>query len=250
MRGAFFGMVAACSIAMGPACGGEFSAGDDPSHGDAGTDGGTDASLGTGGSGVSPATSVTSIGVTSTASAGGAGGTLGVGGAPTDGPLPPIDAAAGGGAGTAKTDASDAASTGQDSPSSGSTGIFCGSASCDPSTQVCCAEIGALDPGSTLPLRCVPKGMCSGTSPMNIPCDDHADCAKSQPTLPICCAGTTSGSSMASFVLFECTTQAGCTTSGSARHEVMCSGANDHDSCPAGKTCRPGLLRDGYFTCQ
>jgi hypothetical protein len=195
--------------------------------------------------------------------------TAGAGGETTrDGSEPAPDVGKGGGAGTSNVDAADSASVRpdvasfdarpdvtsadvqQDVASSNPSGIYCGSTWCDPSTQVCCAESGALDPGSMNPLRCVPKGMCSGMSPMNIPCDDHADCAKAQPTLPVCCVGTSYGSPMGSFILVQCTTQGGCATTASVRNEFMCSGANDHDSCPAGKTCRPGLLRDGYFTCQ
>ena len=86
-------------------------------------------------------------------------------------------------------------------PDAGRDGIFCGSMKCNPVSQVCCAEIGALDPLSTLPLRCVPKGMCSGTSPMNIPCDDHADCALSNPSLPVCCVGTAPGMPNGRFIL-------------------------------------------------
>src|SRR5260370_9566158 len=86
---------------------------------------------------------------------------------------PPVDASspADSGAGDGSTLAGDA----------GREGIFCGSTKCNPVSQVCCAESGALDPLSTLPLRCVPKAMCSGTSPMNIPCDDHAHSPASSP---------------------------------------------------------------------
>jgi hypothetical protein len=151
-------------------------------------------------------------------------------------------------------DASDAGGTRIDATSSDSSGnlggIYCGSSSCDPTTQVCCGEVGAIDPGSTIPLRCVPKGTCSGMSPMNIPCDDHADCAKTQPTLPVCCVGTSYGAPTGHFILVECTTQTGCATTANVRHEIVCSGPDDRDSCPTGKACRAGVLRDGYFTCQ
>jgi hypothetical protein len=155
--------------------------------------------------------------------------------------------------GTIPTDAAvaDVLSDGpRGSTEGGARGIACGSTSCDPAAQVCCAESGALAPGSNLPLRCVPKGTCSGTSPMNIPCDDHADCVAKDPTLPICCAGTSFGNPDGGFILFECTIPTGCTTTAQTRHETMCSGPDDHDSCPVGKTCQPGLLREGYFTCR
>ena len=159
---------------------------------------------------------------------------------------PPIDMNAGGTAGAGSTDGG--VVIGKDATTSPGAGIFCGSAQCDPTTQVCCAEVGALDVGSTAPLRCVPKGQCSGMSPMNIPCDDHADCvARAQPMLPICCVGTSIGQPMGHFILMECTTTGGCTTTTSTRHEYVCSGPNDHESCPAGKVCRAGVLRDGLL---
>ena len=117
-------------------------------------------------------------------------------------------------------------------PDASPNGIFCGSETCNPASQVCCAESGALNPQSTLPLRCVPKGMCSGMSPMNIPCDDHADCAISNPSLPVCCAGTSSGTPNGPFILFECTIPNGCVTTSSVRHVYMCSGPGDTTSCP------------------
>jgi hypothetical protein len=250
-----------------------------PVKSDGGSSGGSGGTTqGTGGlGGVTSSTAAGRSGAggsTGTGASGGAsqsGGAMGSGGAVVDGGI--SDAKGGsagggssgaGGAGVSSAGGMGGAGRGGSGGSSGaggagmagagggsvSAGIFCGSASCDPSTQVCCAESGALDVGSMIPLHCVPKGMCSGMAPMNIACDDHADCVVSQPTLPICCVGTSSGSPMGPFVLVECTTQGGCTTTATRRNEVMCSGANDRDSCPVGKTCRPGLLRDGYFTCQ
>ena len=154
---------------------------------------------------------------------------------------PPVDA-------SSPADSGGEGSTG--AGDAGKDGIFCGSTRCNPASQVCCAEIGALDPLSTLPLRCVPKGMCSGTSPMNIPCDDHADCAISSPTLPICCVGTTFGMPNGQFILDECTIPSGCVTNANVRHAYMCSGPDDTTSCPPGTACKPGQLRQGYFTCQ
>jgi hypothetical protein len=168
-----------------------------------------------------------------------------------DGATTFVDATVGG-VGGARVDGGSSGNTGGNTGKDAAvaSGIFCGGSICDPVTQVCCGEIGALEPGATQPLRCVAKGMCSGMSPMNIPCDDHSDCAKSQPTLPICCAGTSYGSPNGHFALFECTIQTGCTTNANVRHEYMCSGPDDHDSCPMGKVCRAGTLREGYFTCQ
>jgi hypothetical protein len=129
-------------------------------------------------------------------------------------------------------------------------GIFCGSMKCNPVSQVCCAELGALDPQSTLPLRCVPKGMCSGTSPMNIPCDDRSDCMLSNPNLPVCCVGTAVGMPNGRFILDECTIPTGCMSNSNVRHAYMCSGPGDTTSCPPNTACKPGQLRDGFFTCQ
>jgi len=241
-------MIAALYVMCEGACGGEFSASspEDLSQGDSSPGAVLDASVtGSGGSTGSVGSTVGTGGSAGSPNVAGAGGLPAV----TDAALPPIDSNAGGAAGVGSTDGG--VVNGRDATVSPGAGIFCGGAQCDPTTQVCCAEVGALDPGSTAPLRCVAKGQCSGMSPMNIPCDDHADCvARGQPKLPICCVGTSIGQPMGHFILMECTTTGGCTTNTSARHEYVCSGLNDHESCPAGKVCRAGLLREGYFTCQ
>jgi len=236
-------------------CGAAFTSGDEGVDGASGAAG---ASSGSGGS-VDPGNDASNAGGGATAGPGGmagsgvtagSAGTAGSRGGASNGAdafveadtRPPLDASSPpeSGAGDGSTVTGDA----------GRDGIFCGSMKCNPVSQVCCAEAGALDPLSTLPLRCVPKGMCSGTSPMNIPCDDHADCAASSPTLPVCCVGTSYGMPNGHFILDECTIPSGCVSNANVRHAYVCSGPDDTTSCPAGTACKPGQLREGYFTCQ
>ena len=42
----------------------------------------------------------------------------------------------------------------------------------------------------------------------------------------------------------------GCMSNMNVRHAYMCSGPDDLTSCPPNTACKPGLLRDGFFTCQ
>jgi len=223
-------------------CGGAFS-GSDGIGGASSTEAGNP---GSGGS-VNPQGDASNVSTTGTGGSAGTGGSSGGSRNEGDAPFevdvrPAFDAS-----GTADAAGNDGAIAQTDA---GRDGIFCGSVKCNPVSQVCCAESGALDPASTLPLRCVPKGMCSGTSPMNIPCDDHADCALSNPSLPVCCVGTAFGMPNGQFILDECTIPSGCVTNANVRHAYMCSGPDDSTSCPANTVCRPGLIRPGFFTCQ
>jgi len=102
-------------------------------------------------------------------------------------------------------------------PTADAGGIKCGTATCDSTTQVCCASFS----GSS----CVAKGSCTGAT---LSCSDPSSCAAGQ----VCCATGGGGG-------------------GGARCQTTCSGAT---LCSKDADCRSGQLcvaaTGGYKICR
>lgn len=111
-------------------------------------------------------------------------------------------------------------------------GILCGTAYCDPATQVCCVKSG------------VPScaGSCVGAGTVPIRCDDHQDCVAAGQTSGVCC-GNLSGTMVSSVF---CTSNTLCTA---ATHAYFCDPSAAFP-CPDGGTCEPTSDPfPGYFRC-
>ena len=127
-------------------------------------------------------------------------------------------------------------------------GIRCGSATCDPATNVCCRIPG----GATDVFACLSAIACGAVvGSLTIPCDDAVDCAGSSPTNgtpgggnQVCCVTLNAQSGRAEGI--ACTPAQSCM---STLDTNMCD-PNAPDACPNGGTCKISQTTiPGYDIC-
>ena len=157
-------------------------------------------------------------------------------GSPADG-APPVE-----------VDAAYEASLPDAAPPSEPPGIRCGSATCDPATNVCCRIPG----GTTDVFACLSAIACGAViGSLTIPCDDAVDCAGSSPTNgtpgsgnQVCCVTLNAQTGRAEGI--ACTPAQSCT---STLQTNMCA-SNAPDACPNGGTCQISQTTiPGYDIC-